>query len=188
MLGQHDQREREEQRELDVLDRLLDRGRRVVEHVHGHGGGQLRLHERQQVLDPIGHFDRVRAGLPLDGQGDGPLRAPVLVAPGRELVVLDAVENGAEVFEPDGRPVAIGHDQGLVLRGAGELARGLHRVGAVAAPQHPFGIQRFADAEDRAPVGRYVVNYGDGQQEQPPKTTPQPPRPPPATALAACSC
>ena len=68
----------------------------------------------QKVLDGVDHLDGVGAGLALDGQDDG---RPV-VEPGGDLVVLDAVDDLAQILQAHRRAVAVGHDERPVGLGA----------------------------------------------------------------------
>ena len=59
--------------------------------------------------------------------------AVVGVEPGRGLVVLDAVDDVAELLQAHRRAVAVGDDQRPVLRGVHQLSAGLQREGALRA-------------------------------------------------------
>ncbi len=128
---QDHQAERQEERELDVVDRVADRLRAVEEDVESHRGGQLPLEGGQEPPDGVGDLDRVGARLPLDGQDDRALVAE----PGRDLVVLDAVDDAPELLEPHRGAVAVGHDERPVGRRLRQLAGGLDGEGLVAAVQ-----------------------------------------------------
>ncbi len=91
----------------------------------------------QQILHAVGDRDGVGAGLALDGENDGAAVELVLVEPGGGLIVLHAVDDGAEFIQPHGRAVAIGHHHGPVLLGAEQLAAGLQREGALRSDDEP---------------------------------------------------
>ncbi len=71
-----------------------------------------------RALTALETCDGIGAGLALDGQQD----AAVVVEPGGHLVVLDAVEDAAQVLQAHRRAVAVGDDDGPELRGVVELA------------------------------------------------------------------
>src|SRR5439155_933340 len=80
--------------------------------------------------DRVHDLDGVRPRLALDGEDHGPL----VVVPARDLAGLHAVDNAPQLLEPDGRAVAVRHDERAEGGGVRELARGLdieHLVGAV---------------------------------------------------------
>ena len=130
--GDH-QAQRQEHGEFDVLIGFANGVGTVVENVHLDRWGQLALERRDQLLDVVGYFDGVGAGLPLNGQYDRTLDVVGGVKPGGGLVVFDAVEQCAQFLQPHGRAVAIGHHQGSVLIGAGQLPRGLQSKRALRA-------------------------------------------------------
>ena len=101
---QHDQRDRQHEGELHVVQRLADRFRAVVENVELDASGQLRLEGRQKLANAIDDLDGVGARLPLDRQND----AARLIVPADVLVVLDAVDDGRDLLEADGEAVAVG--------------------------------------------------------------------------------
>ncbi len=63
---QDDERDRQQQRELHVVDGVADRDRAIVEHVQGRCARQLLVEARQQRLDAIDHLHRVGFGLAVD--------------------------------------------------------------------------------------------------------------------------
>ncbi len=83
---------------------------------------QLFPENRHELLDRIGDFDGVASRLPLDCQNDGSLDAIRVVLPACVLIVLDTVDDIAEFFEVNRRPVAL-HDNHLSKRsGARQLS------------------------------------------------------------------
>ena len=79
------------------------------------------------MLDFVHHADRVRARLALNGQHNGPRAGGRRVIPGGDLVVLHAVENFAQLFEPHGVTVAISDNHRTECRRVLELTGGLYR-------------------------------------------------------------
>ena len=70
-----------------------------------HRRRQFGVEKRQQLLDGVGDFDGVGAGLALDGQNDGPrLLHLSCVEPGGGLVVLHAVDDACPA--PPGAPAS----------------------------------------------------------------------------------
>ena len=63
------------------------------------GGRNFLAELGQQALDIVHHLHGIGAGLPLDRQDDGAL----VVVPGDDLVVIDAVDDVAEFFQPHRR-------------------------------------------------------------------------------------
>ncbi len=76
-----------------------------------------------QLADAVRHFHRVRAGLFLNRDDDS-ARA---VEPTRGLVVLDVIDDGSQLLQPNRRTIAISNDQRPVGGGVGELPGGHHR-------------------------------------------------------------
>src|ERR1017187_458967 len=130
---QHHQAERQDHGELDVVVAFADAIGAVVEDVHVHRGRQLVAEDREQVFHAVSDFDGVGSGLALDGENDGAARELALVEPGGGLIVLDAVDDGAEFVEAHGRAVAVCDDDGFVLVGGEQLAAGLEGKGALRA-------------------------------------------------------
>ena len=112
----HHQPQGQQHGELHVLERLADRVRAVVEDVHVDRGRQFRLEDGQQVLDAVGDFDGVGAGLALDGQNDGAAVAAVRVIPGRRLIVFHAVDDGPQFLQAHRRAAAVRHHHRPVSR------------------------------------------------------------------------
>src|ERR1035438_3095516 len=128
---QHHQAEGQDHSELDVLVAFADAVGAVVEDIHVHRGRQLVAEDGEQVLDAVGNFDGVGAGLALDGENDGAAAELALVEPGGGLIVLHAIDDGAEFIEAHGGSVAIGHHDRLVLVRVEQLAAGLEGKGAL---------------------------------------------------------
>ena len=97
---QHDEGQRDEQRDLDVVDRVADRLRAVEHDVHRDARGQLLLERWQQLAHRLVPPHGVGSRLLLNRQHDRAL----VDEPGRGLVVLHAVEDacrappGAQAF------------------------------------------------------------------------------------------
>ena len=87
------ERQREKEGELHVAHRFADRLRAVVEDRQLDRRRQLRLERRQHLPDCVDHLDGVGAGLALNREHD----AARAVVPGRDLVVLHAVEHAADL-------------------------------------------------------------------------------------------
>ena len=79
------------------------------------GSRQLAADVRQDRFDGIHHGYGVGARLAVDREGK---RAGV-AKPTAGLVVLDIVQHGSDVFQADGRAVAVGHHQGTESAGIG---------------------------------------------------------------------
>ncbi len=88
-----DEHQRQQQRELDVVDRGLDGLRPVVQDLHVHGRGDLVVDARERGFDAVGDLDRVGARLPLHREHDRRLA----VHPARGLVVLHVVGDPPDV-------------------------------------------------------------------------------------------
>ena len=86
---EHDQRDREHQRELDIVQGFADRSRAVVEDIELEAAGKLRLKVGRSSRMRSITCDGVRARLTLDGEND----AARLVVPAEVFVVLDAVDD-----------------------------------------------------------------------------------------------
>ncbi len=97
--------------------------RGIVGDVEVNSGRNLLAQHRQQVLDVVDHFDRICAGLPLNGEH----HAADIVEPCDRLIVLDAVDDASQLFQPDRIAVFPGDDDGAVRRGVRQLTVRLHR-------------------------------------------------------------
>ena len=131
----HDERDGEVERKLHVLDRSTNCFGPVVADVHVNPSGDLRPKAWQQLADVVHYLDGVRARLLPDGQNLG-LRA---VLPHHDLIVLHAVDDVAQLFQPHRRAVAIGDNQRTVSRRFQELAGGLDGKCLVGAGQQARG-------------------------------------------------
>src|SRR5205823_8402274 len=103
---EHDQADRQEQRELDVGDRVANRDRSIPADIKRYGRRQLLAESREQLLDSIDDGDNVGAGLLLDRQ----INAAFALEPRGVLVVLDSVVDVGDLVQPDGVAVAVGND------------------------------------------------------------------------------
>ena len=74
---------------------------------------------RQQAFDVVHHFHGIGAGLPLNRENDGAF----IVVPGDDFVVLDAIDDIAELLQADGGPVAPGNDDRTVRGGVASASR-----------------------------------------------------------------
>src|SRR5207237_8320051 len=74
----------------------------------------------QERRDPVDHVDDVRARLPAHDDG----AVPLSVCPGRDALVLDAVEDPGDVGEPDDAVVADRDGNVFVVGGVDELIGG----------------------------------------------------------------
>ncbi len=86
--------------------------------------GRLACKLRQQLLDALDDADGVGAGLALHVEDDG----RGLVHPRGLLAVFDAVDDVGDVVEHDGRAVAIGDDDVLVVVAGYKLIVGVDLV------------------------------------------------------------
>ena len=123
------QAQREQQREVHLVQRILDEARTVEMHLQANAIGQFGLDLRQHRANAVGDRDRVRARLALYRQHDG----TGTVVPGLALVILDAILGPAEVFHPQGGAIVIGDDDVAEVRRIGQRHRRLHRIGAAGA-------------------------------------------------------
>ena len=125
----------QQQGELDVVHRFPDGGGAVVQGDDLHRGGDLVPDSGEQLIDGVHHLDGVGARLSLNGQDDG----PGSFVPGGDLVVGDAVDHPAQLRQAHGLAAPVGHDEGPVRLGGGELPRGLDRKGLMGAVEGPGG-------------------------------------------------
>ena len=100
----------------------------------------------QQRADGAGHLDRVGPGLLEDRRGDRAL----VDEPGGGLVVLDAVDDAAEVVEAHGRAVAVGDDDRPVGGRLRQLAGGLDGEGRHRAVEDAGGEVDVGALDGRA--------------------------------------
>src|ERR1017187_9242424 len=130
---QHHQAERQDHGELDVVVAFADAIGAVVEDVHVDGGRQLIAEDGEQIFHAVGDFDGVGSGLALDGENDGAAGELAFVEPGGGLIVLHAVDDGAQFVEAHGRAVAVSDDDGFVLVSGEQLPAGVEGEGALRA-------------------------------------------------------
>ena len=104
------------------MDGRANRLRGIEGDVEMNGGRNLFAQNGQQILDPVDHLHRVRAGLPLDGQDD----AADVVEPRYGLIHLNAVDDVPELFQPHRVAVFPGNDDGTVSGGIHQLTVRLH--------------------------------------------------------------
>ena len=102
-----DQRNRQQQRELHVVDRCADGLGAIGNDIDLDGGRDRGLKHGHHRLDPVHRLDDVGSGLALDRQKDGALR----VEPGGNQLVLSRADGAADIADADRRPVTIGDDQ-----------------------------------------------------------------------------
>ena len=129
--NEYDQADGQEQSRLDVVHRIADGQRAVVERLERNGRRELQAKHRQELLDVVHDFDGVGAGLPLNRQDDGALQ----VEPARHLVVFNAVHHAPQFLEAHRRAFAVGDDDRTIRSRAGQLSRSLHGDGFIVAPQ-----------------------------------------------------
>ena len=132
---EHDKRDRQAKREFDVFHGFADRARTVVQHEGLHGRRQLRLIGRQLALDRVDDLHSVGVRLTEHGEQDG----AILVLPGGDLVVLDAVINFRDFAQPHRRAVAPGDDEIAIAFGVFDLAGGRQRDVLAGAAQRADG-------------------------------------------------
>ena len=118
------QANRQDQSELDVRDGFTDRLRAVIEDFDVHRGRKLGAELRQQLANPVHHFNGVLARLALDRKNDG----ACVIEPARHLVVLHAVEHAAQLLQTHWPAVTIRHNERAIIRRLGELAGRLNGV------------------------------------------------------------
>ena len=132
----HDhQRNRQDQGELHVVDGFANGLRPVVENIQLHRGRHLLAEAGQKLLDGVHHLDGIAAGLALHNQVNGAR----VVVPGRDLVVLHAVDHPPQLLQANGRAVAVSHDEGAIRGGGIELPGGLNGVGLPGSPESAGG-------------------------------------------------
>ena len=130
---------------------LFDRSPRTVMCTEG-GSCDSRI--GQQLADGVGDLDGVRAWLPLEREIDGALAALAGVEPRGVEVVLDAVDDGGDLIQPQRPAVAVGHDHPLELIGVVQLSRRLDVVGLLRAEQ-------LARGRAHVPVLERLVDFVD---------------------------
>ena len=125
-------------------DRLFDGERPVKQDVDRDGRRQLVAEGGKELLDGLGHLDRIGAGLTLDREDHGPLLAGAVKEPCRRFVVFHAVGDFGHIAEPHGRAVAVGHDQRPVGIGRVELPRRQNGERPMRAVENPRGHVHIA--------------------------------------------
>ena len=125
----------QQQGELDIVHRFPDGDGAVVQGNDLHRGRDLVPDGGQQLIDGVHHLDGVGARLALDGQDNGPGG----LVPGSDLVVGDAVDHPADLRQAHGLAAPVGHNEGPVGVGGGELPGGHHRHRLVGAIQGAGG-------------------------------------------------
>ena len=128
------------QRFLHVDDRRADGERAVEQGLHLDRRRHLRAHGGQALAHKVDHLHGVGVGLALDRQHDGAL----VVEPGGDLVVFDAVDHAGDLVELDRRAVAIGHNHVAIV------GRMRHRAGG--SQRHAL-LRSGQNADRRARIG-----------------------------------
>ena len=155
---QHHQHDRDQQGELDLVQRGADRVGAVRGHLQLHVLRQLRLQLRQQRTHRIHRLDHVRARLARHQHDHGRLA----VEQAKRVAVLRPVGHFRHVVEADRGTVAPGHHQVAVIgRTAPATGRGSGRINLQAPAFHldrtfwPIGVGGL----DRRPhvFGRHAI-------------------------------
>src|SRR3984893_16129153 len=120
-----DERNRQQQGELHVVDRGTDGLGAIGNDIYLDGGRDRGLEHRHHRLDPAPRLDDVVARRGQDRQKD----CPLLVEPSGNQLVLSRADGAADIAYADRRPVAIGDDQVGVFVGLEQLIVGIERVG-----------------------------------------------------------
>ena len=107
---QHDQRDAENERELDIVDGGADGVGAVAHDDEADAGGHGPLQARQLRPDTLDRVDDVGAGLTLDIEDD---RRFALI-PTADLFVFESVDHLRDVAQQHRRVIAIGYDQRTV--------------------------------------------------------------------------
>ncbi len=144
----------EEQRELHVGDRVLDRGGCVVHDVDIDRGRQLLAKRWQFCPDCVHHVDGVGVRLALHGEHDGLFA----IEPAAGIGIIDTVGHIGDIAEMNGRTVIRGHDQRPEGRRIGALGIGLDRQALIVVLQ----------GADRHLVIRLCDGVCDGIDAKPP--------------------
>ena len=144
----HHQRDREDQRELNVVDGCANRIGAVGDDMDLDGGWDRRLQHRHHRLDPLDRVDDVGAGLALDRHDDRAL----VVVPAGDQVVFRRADRAADVADADRRAVSVGdHQIGVIVR-VQQLVVGVQRIGLARAVERAFRHVDIGLAERRANV------------------------------------
>ncbi len=122
----------------------------VGEHHHIQAGRHAGRHFRQQRLDAFDHVDDIGTGLALDVEQD----RLALVGPGREALVLGAVDDVGDILQPQRGAILIGEDQlGIFLRRF-QLVVGVEHRHPGRAVEVAFGLVDVGAGDQRAHVGQ----------------------------------
>ena len=166
---QHHQQNGERQLVFHVPDRGANGYGPVGQDVEVDSGRQRGLQLRQQRLDARDHRDHVGARLPLNIEND----RRSFVHPGAELVVLGAVDDIADIAEPDRRTVLVGDNQRFVVARIPDLVVGVDGVGAHRAVEIALGrvdigiAKRGAQVVDIKPIRRELADIGADPHRRP---------------------
>ncbi len=162
-----------QQLELDVLDRGADGVGAVGEDAEVDAGGKRLAELGQERLDLVDDADDVGAGLALDVDDDGGLDVGLrgghvldgavglllvvgglagVAHPGGLVEVFGGVDDVGDVREPDGRVVAVGDDDVLVVIRGHELVVVADGVGLARAVERALGLVDVGGADGGADV------------------------------------
>ena len=170
---QDHQRQAQQQGELNLVHRLANGGGPVVEDVQLDRRRQVGLERGQELADGIANFDRVGAGLALNGQDDRGLMVRVVVVPRACPVVLDPIDGAADVPQADRGAVPVRHDDAVVGVGLEKLAAGLNGVGALRTVDRPHGQVDVGAANG----GLHLVDADPADPKTPKPQNPKTPKP-----------
>jgi hypothetical protein len=118
-----DERDRSEHRQRDVVERVADRHRTIVDRRQPHRRRQLRLEAGELGAHRIDDLDRVRVGLAVDRERD----RRVAVERRRRLDGLEAVLDRRDFLQPHRVAALVADDQLGELGGVAQLPVGLQR-------------------------------------------------------------
>ena len=108
---------------MNIVDRIADGDRTIVEHVKTDGSGQLLAKLRHELADGINNRDSVSARLSLYGHR----HAATPIKPTGDFVVLNAVDHRGDLAQAHRRAIPVGDYQRLELLGILQLNIALQR-------------------------------------------------------------
>ena len=131
----HDERDRDQHRELHVIDRSADGLRAVLHDIDIHRMRDGRLKTRHVRFDAIDRVDDVGARL-LEHEKLNAWRA---IGPGADMGVLRRIDRDADILDANRRAMAIGDDDVIPGRGLENLIVGIDGEALMRPVEHALG-------------------------------------------------